>query len=73
MVYLVTVTSQAKQYHIVQRLVHDELEQMWNEAIIAQLEVLSWHLHGGTDENQWNFGNNSKCPKRDSNLAPYKY
>jgi hypothetical protein len=37
------------QCHRVQCLVNYELEQMWNEADMAQLHKLSWHLHDGIE------------------------
>jgi hypothetical protein len=30
-----------------------ELERMKKDALMAYVEVLSWNLHGGTEENQW--------------------
>jgi hypothetical protein len=31
---------------------NNELEKVWNEEVMAYLEVLSRYLHGGTEENQ---------------------
>jgi hypothetical protein len=32
-------------------IVNNELERMWEEAVMAQFKVISWHSPGGTDEN----------------------
>jgi hypothetical protein len=32
--------------------VNNELERMWKEVDIAQLEALPWSLPGGTEENR---------------------
>jgi hypothetical protein len=35
-------------------ITNNELDMMWKEAMVAQSKVLSWHLHGGTEENNEN-------------------
>jgi hypothetical protein len=44
------------QYHavygwVIRWLIDTELEKMRKEAVMAQFELLVWHLHGRTDEN----------------------
>jgi hypothetical protein len=36
---------------MIARLINNELERMWKEAIVAKFKVLSRHLPGGTEEN----------------------
>jgi hypothetical protein len=53
--------------------VNGELESIGKEAVVAEFEVLSWHLHAGTEENQENFNQVNHCVGRDSKLTPPQY
>jgi hypothetical protein len=33
-------------------MVNNEFEMIFNEAVIAEFQILSWHLPTGTDEKQ---------------------
>jgi hypothetical protein len=32
---------------------NNELERMWKEVVVAYSKVLSWSLHGGTEEKRY--------------------
>lgn len=46
------VTQTRSIYHLALRLMNDELERRWKEAIVAHSKVLSRNSSGGTEENQ---------------------
>jgi hypothetical protein len=58
---------------MVGRLANNELERMWKEVIMAQFEILSWHLHGGTERNRENYCQDSQFLGQDLNLEPPVY
>jgi hypothetical protein len=45
---------------------NSELEKMWNEEIMVQFKLLSWHLPGQTKENHRDLSQDSWYPNQDS-------
>jgi hypothetical protein len=53
-------------------IANDELEEMWKEVVVAWFNVLSRHFLE-LRRNYDNLNQDSRCPRRDSNLAPHEY
>jgi hypothetical protein len=49
---------------------NNELERIWEEAVMTQLKVLSRRLPGGTKEIHENLSQDSLSPGRDLKLGP---
>jgi hypothetical protein len=40
-------------------LVNNELELIWREAVVEYVQIISWHLPGGTEKKHEKYGQNS--------------
>jgi hypothetical protein len=52
---------------------NDELESLWEEAVVVCFKVLSQHSPGATNEIKRILSQDSRCSGRDSNRRPPKY
>jgi hypothetical protein len=68
-VYLMALSVINKKRRMIGRLINNESEGLWKEAVIASFDMPSHYSSAGTVEN-YKKPQDSWCPDRDSNVAP---
>jgi hypothetical protein len=51
-------------------MIDDELEEIWDKAVMALCKIFSQNLYSVTEENHYKPHHDSRCPTRNLNQAP---